>query len=177
MQFRSEDERAFIQVSPHFLAVNHLKPYPFWETFSSNIQKGFNAYCHVTNPSTIERIQLQYINNIVFEEKKCALKKFFNFYPFLGTGLPQDYVSFFTGIQTPFADGRDILKIELTGRPMEEDQISIFLNLDYSLMQIGSIAPNTVLEWVNEAHQRIEEAFEACITDLLREKFDKERTL
>ena len=177
MQFLSEDGTSFIQVSPHFLAVNHLKPYPHWETYSSLVEKGFDAYRAVTNPNTIERVGLRYINNILFEEKRLDLPEFFNFYPFVGDSISQDYDSFSTGIQIPFADGRDRLKIELASRYSEqEDQASIILDLDYILMQPASIDLDDLLAWVNEAHQHIGETFEACITNSLREKFGKERT-
>ncbi|NJL32579.1 MAG: TIGR04255 family protein [Chloroflexaceae bacterium] len=177
IQFCAENGQSFIQVSPRVLAVNHLKPYPLWETYSSLIQKGFNAYCDVTRPTTIERIGLRYINKIEFEEKTVELEDFFNFYPFLGTGLPQDYAHFNVEILALFANGRDILKTKLTSissEPSTEDKSSILLDLDYFLGKPGTIPPDGVLAWVNEAHQQVEEAFEACIKDSLRAKFSEE---
>jgi uncharacterized protein (TIGR04255 family) len=49
-------------------------------------------------------------------------------------------------------------------------------NKPHQLVQPGSIELEDVLEWVNEAHKRVGETFEACITNSLREKFGKERT-
>ncbi len=175
IQFLSEDGKSFIQVSPHLLAVNHLAPYPSWDVYSLLVKRGYDIYCDITRPTTIERIGLRYINKIPFEEREIDVKKFFNFYPFIGTNLPQQPATFIVGIQTPFADGRDTLKVELTTQLEEQlEKRSLILDLDYTLMQPKHVEPDHVLDWINEAHQHIGTTFEACITDLLREKFDKE---
>ena len=49
----------------------------------------------------------------------------------------------------------------------------MILNLKYYLARPGDIAWNDLSEWLEVAHDRIEEAFEACITDQLRQQFEE----
>lgn len=171
MQFLREDEKALIQVGPHFLAVNHLEPYPSWEEFLPLIEKGLEAYCDVAAPKSIHRIGLRYINRIEFMERRIDLEEYFEFHPFVGPNLPQEFGPFIVGIQVIYGDS-DILKITLTtARTETPDTIAMILDLDYFLAKPGEVMLDNVVEWVNVAHDRIEDAFEACITDRLRQMF------
>lgn len=171
VQFLDEDEKALIQISPHFLAVNHLEPYPSWEEFLPLIESGLEAYRGVADPKDIHRIGLRYINRIEFAEQRIDLEDYFEFYPFVGPKLPQLFGPFIVGIQVPY-DDRHILKLSLTMAHTETpNTIAVALDLDYSLVKPGEVALDNVFEWLSVAHDRIEDAFEACITDRLRQIF------
>jgi len=173
MQFLDEDEKAIIQVGPHFLAVNHLEPYPSWEEFLPLMEKGLEAYCDVADPKNIYRIGLRYINHIEFAKQRIDLEEYFEFHPFVGPNLPQEFGPFIVGIQIAY-DNSDILKITLATAPTETpDIIAVALDLDYFLVKPGEVVLNNVFEWVNVAHDRIEGAFEACITNRLRQTFEE----
>jgi uncharacterized protein (TIGR04255 family) len=47
------------------------------------------------------------------------------------------------------------------------------LDIDYFLVQPGAVKVVDALAWVEEAHSRVEEVFEGCITDELREMFEE----
>jgi len=51
--------------------------------------------------------------------------------------------------------------------------IAVILDLDYFLVKPGEVALDNVFEWVDVAHDRVEKAFEACITDQLRQRFEE----
>ena len=57
-----------MQVGPHFLAVNHLQPYPHWQSFKSLIFDNLHFYRRVANPTGFKRIGLRYINRIATPE-------------------------------------------------------------------------------------------------------------
>ena len=174
MQFLREDERALVQVGPYLLAVNHLKPYPLWQEFVPLIERGLRAYCDVVEPDSIHRVGLRYINRIEVPSQGINLEDYFEFYPFVGPNLPQEHGAFMVGIQVPYEDSRDILKLQLTNVSVETpDTIAMILDLDYFLVQPGEVALDHVFEWVDVAHNHIEEAFEACITDRLRQMFEE----
>ena len=174
MQFLSEDESVLVQVGPNLLSVNHLKPYPSWQEFLPSIRKAVGAYCDVVNPTTIHRIGLRYINRIEIPSPRIELKDYFEFYPFVGSNLAQEHGPFRVGIQTPYEDSRDILKIELMSANTKTPDTSAFiLDLDYFLVQPEGITLDGVLKWVGVAHGRVEDAFEACITERLRQIFEE----
>lgn len=174
MQLLRDDEKAFVQVGPHLLAVNHLKPYSSWQEFVTLIKRGFSAYCDVAAPKSIHRIGLRYINRIEVLARRIELEDYFEFRPFVGPNLPQEHGPFIVGIQVPYEGSRDILKIELaTASTKTPDNAAVILNLDYYLVKPGEVKLDYVFEWVGFAHNRVEDAFEACITDRVRQMFEE----
>jgi len=174
MQFLREDEKALIQVDRNLLAVNHLKPYPTWQEFLPLIQQGFTAYREVASPKGAQRIGLRYINRIEFPGQRIELEDYLEFRPFVGPNLPQDFGPFIVGIQVPYEDSRDILRLQLASAAAQTpDIVAVMLDLDYFLAQPGQVALDNVFEWVEVAHGHVEKAFEACITERLRGMFEE----
>jgi len=57
--------------------------------------------------------------------------------------------------------------------PENPNQLSITLDLDYVMNIPERIYFNDVSEWLDKAHERVENAFEACITDKLRKNLKR----
>ncbi|MCX7707649.1 MAG: TIGR04255 family protein [Anaerolineae bacterium] len=173
MQFLREDEKAFVQVGPDLLAVNHLAPYPTWEGFRPLIQDALQAYVAVTQPKGLRRIGLRYINRIVIPANPVELADYLNFRPFLGAGLPQKISDFILGLQSPYQEGRDVLRLQLmTDEPRTPDSVALILDMDYFMAHSEGVPLQGALDWIETAHLRVQEAFEACITDRLRVLFN-----
>ena len=177
IRFSREDGKAFVQVGPHQLTVHHLKPYPSWAEFQPLITKGFEAYWQAGTPGGIQRIGLRYINRIEIPGERVELKEYFEFYPFVGTKLPQDYGSFIVGIEAPFQAKRDILRLQLSSvKSSVPDKIAVLLDLDYFLVKPELSAEIVeISHWIDAAHERVEEAFENTICDPLRTIFVEEK--
>jgi len=172
MQFLREDEKALVQVGANLLAVNYLKPYTTWQEFLPLIRQGFDAYLAAANPKGIQRIGLRYINRIEIPGQRIELEDYFEFRPFIGPQLPQDFGPFIVGIQVPYENSRDFLRLQLAKASAETpNTVAIMLDLDYFLARPGEVPQDNVFEWVDVAHNHVEEAFEACITDRLRQMF------
>lgn len=174
IRFSREDEKAFVQVGPDKLSVHHLKPYPSWQEFEPLIMKGFDAYSIAASPKSIQRIGLRYINRIEIQGAEVKVEDYFGFYPFVGNKLPQKFGPFIVGIEIRYENSRDMLRLLLTSvKPSTLNTIGVVLDLDYFLAKPGVIALDKVPEWVNFAHGKVEEVFEACITDPLRKIFEE----
>jgi len=159
IHFVRDDEKAFIQVDRNLLVVNHLKPYPTWQQFLPLIQLGFTAYREVAKPKGIQRIGLRYINRIEIPGQNIEL---------------QDFDSFVVGIQIPYENSRDSLRLQLASSITETPNVAaVLLDLDYFLVQPGQVSMGEVFMWLEPAHHRVEEVFEACITNRLREMFEE----
>lgn len=174
MQFLRTDEKALIQVGAHLLSVSVLKPYPSWQRFMPLIRKGFEAYCDVADPKRIRRIGLRYINHIEIPSQNIKLEDYFEFRPYVGSGLPQDFGTFVVGIQIPYEENRDTLSLQLTSLPipgLQTDKAIIVLSLDYFLLKPGEVALEEAFKWIETAHLHIGDVFEACITENLRALF------
>lgn len=174
IHFVRDDEKAFIQVDRNLLVVNHLKPYPTWQQFLPLIQLGFTAYREVAKPKGIQRIGLRYINRIEIPGQNIELEDYLQFRPFIGPDLPQDFDSFVVGIQIPYENSRDSLRLQLASSITETPNVAaVLLDLDYFLVQPGQVSMGEVFMWLEPAHHRVEEVFEACITNRLREMFEE----
>lgn len=176
IQFLRHDEKALIQVSQNLLAVNHLRPYPTWEGFLPLIRKGFDAYYEVAKPVSIQRIGLRYINRIELPGPKVKLEDYLAFYAFLGPDLPQDHGPFIVGVDIPYENERDGLRLQMSSANSQKPgMLAILLDLDYSLRRPASIGFDATFGWIEIAHSRVEEVFEGCVTDTLRRQFDEVR--
>jgi len=170
--FFSPDRKTFVQVGNRLLAINRLKPYILWNELKPKIENAFYAFRKSTEINGLQRIGLRYINRIEITDKQIRLEEYLNFRPFLGGKLPQNLVSFVVGCLIPFSDGRDICKLQISDVIPDKDSNSSFLlDIDYYLNKPLAVPLSEVLEWMELAHQNIEEMFEACITDQLREFF------
>lgn len=172
MRFQRTDDLALIQIGPNLLTVNYLKPYSSWEEFFPLIERGLTTYRKVVNPNGIQRITLRYINRIEIPTP-IILEKYFEFRPFIAKKL-QTINAFIAGIQIPYQDNRDILNIQLSSMPdVSPDKAAILLDLSYLLVNPGAITWDVVSEWIQVAHESIEEMFEASITEDLRLIFEE----
>lgn len=176
IRFLRDDEKAFIQVGPDQVAIHQLKPYPSWQEFQPLIMEGFNAYREAASPKGIQRIGLRYINRIEIPGEKVKLEDHFEFYPFVGAKLPQVHGSFIVGIEVPHKDSRDMLRVKLVSISSSAPNIvAILHDLDYFLAKPGDVAVDGISEWISIAHDKVEDVFEACIKDPLREIFIEEK--
>jgi uncharacterized protein (TIGR04255 family) len=176
VQFLREDEKAFVQVGPDFLAINHLAPYPSWEGVRPLIQQAFNAYREVAKPTGLRRIGLRYINRIEFPTKPVHFSEFLNFYPHTGAVLPGGIADFVFGVVSPFEQERDALRLQLNCAEMSGvDLLAALLDLDYFLARSQAITMDEALGWVDVAHDHVLTTFEACLTERSRAMFEPEK--
>ncbi|MGE0133147.1 MAG: TIGR04255 family protein [Blastocatellales bacterium] len=175
-QFLRADEKALIQVEANLLSVNHLKPYPSWPEFLPIIRQAYDAYRAIAEPKGLHRIGLRYINQIEIAGNQIVLEEYFNFFPTLNWQAPgQGFVAFSTGVHIPFDDARDILKLQMaSGASNNPDALDVLLDIDYFTGKSGEVGFDQAFDWIEQAHLRVGEAFEGCITDSLRKLFGEE---
>jgi len=170
--FRSEKGNVFAQVGPRLLAVNCIRPYVSWEDFKPSIERAFRALSETVAIERFARIGLLYVNRIEIPGGWADLDKYFEFRPFLGPRLPQHMSSLMLGCILPFSEEGEICRVELTTvAPDKPDTVVLLLTLDYSFVQPKAVAPDKALAWIETAHSHVEDVFEGCITDCLREIF------
>jgi len=171
--FFTEDKKMLVQVGPRLLAINVLKLYPHWEGFKPRIEMAWKSLQAAIEVQGLERIGLRYINHIELPAQGGELAEYFEFYPFVGQRLPQQMVSFLAGVEFSYADDRDHCRVQFTRIPASGGRSLFMLDIDYFLARPGAVKPAEALAWVEEAHSRVEEVFEGCITDKLREMFEE----
>lgn len=169
IQFWTEDAKTLIQVGPNLLVTNHLKPYTSWQEFLPNIKQGFEAYTSTTSAKVVQRAALRYINQIEFTETSIDLEHYFNYYPFIGKELPQLLGEFNIHIQIPYDNESNMTNLRLANAGNNKtDNLVITLDLDYSTNEEAGLNVDDMYMWLNIAHDRLKELFEACITNKTR---------
>lgn len=178
LQCWSEDEKAILQVSNHFVAANHLSPYGGWALFQPMILKALSAYLDAAGDSRIQRIVVRYIDRVAIPETEgIKIDEWFAFYaqgPKMSV-TPGDLTAFMVGQQYLCEDRRDLLGIDLATGGIEDGHSIFMLNTQYVLLKLGSLDPDEVAGWLELAHNRLRDAFEGCLTDRLRAVFEGER--
>jgi len=171
IMFFTSDRKMLVQVGTRLLVVNALKPYPHWEGFKPRIEMAWKSLRATIEVHGLERIGLRYINHIELPAQGVELSEYFEFYPFVGQRLPQQVVSFIAGVEFSYADGRDHCRVQLTPILGSVGKHLLMLDLDYFVARPRSVEVAKVIDWIEEAHNRVEEMFEGCITEKLREMF------
>ncbi len=170
--FLSKDKRTFIQVRPKMLAVNRLKPYLSWQEFKPRIEFAFNAINELTEIKALQGIGLRYINRIEIPEKQITLEDYFAFGVRLDGNLPQCCARFIAGSVAMYNQDTDACKFELfSAVPDQSGNSAFILDIDYTINKPNSVAKDQAINWIEKAHERIEEIFEECIKDKLRDIF------
>lgn len=176
MQYLRSDKTALVQIGRDLLTVNHLEPYPTWQTFKPLIINNFKLYKEVANPKGFKLIGLRYINRIVFDEDRVELTEYINYYPFIPANLPQTHEKFQTKVDIPYEKGRDHLLLTLSSTTSKKAEGSaVILDIGYVMSRPEKISFQEVPKWIEKAHTLVENAFEACITDKSRDLFMRKK--
>jgi uncharacterized protein (TIGR04255 family) len=169
MQFLREDRTALVQVGPDLLVVNHLHPYPAWGKFKVMIEKALGTYREVANPKGIRRIGLRYINKLDIPVSQVEIEDYVVSVPNVPQSIPQVFATWLQRVEIPFLESNGLMVLQ-AGSVKQESQstISFLLDLDFISLRPKEIALETVMQWVETAHDEVEKTFEACITDKTR---------
>lgn len=173
IQFKRKDGTAMVQVGPNLLVINHLRPYPDWQTFRGLIAKIYEAYSSVTAAGPLARVGLRYINRINLPQGKADVGAFITTDPPLHGPLDGILNSFFQRYEILHSAPQGIL-VHQTGLQMAEGDRFIFVDLDFGSQPAKALNSSEAKELLDGAHERIEEAFIATLNPELYEKMRRE---
>ena len=176
MQFLREDESALMQIGHDILAVNHLRPYPSWPNLRALIGRILNAYRKVASPKGFHRIGLRFINRLEIPEKSpFEIEDYLTAIPAIPRNLPQTFARWLQRTDLPFEEIDGMLTLQTASVVDSEpaDSTVFMLDLDCWTVEPGKIELDQAMDWVERAHAKVEEAFEASITDKARSLFQE----
>jgi uncharacterized protein (TIGR04255 family) len=169
---RTSDGTRLAQLSGRFIAINQLMPYPGWEEgFRDTILSRVEDVESELGSMPIRRTGLRYINRIEIPEKPLIWEKWFNFalpFPKLEKSLLANFQMHFEQL---LPDQCKLL-VNCVSLPQTNEASFVILDLDviWEGQPVKSAQLPDLLERVHAPHRL---AFEAYITDKLRERFDK----
>lgn len=173
LQFLSSDGRSIVQIREHSVGVIRLAPYESWEKYKPTVLHVFEKFAEVAGNTEIARKGLKYTNRIVVPKPEIKLEDYFDLYPHLGSRLPQRLGPFLVGAIFPFDDSGDLLQVEITSAdPTSPDQYHVLLSLDYYAIDSEGVAFKVLPDWLETAHERIEETFHATLKAATMQLFE-----
>ncbi len=170
MQFRRNDGAAMLQVAPNLLTINQLKPYSTWPQFKEMILKAYSTYLGLSQPNSIDRIGLRYINQIDIPQKSFDLERFLLVFPNFPQGYPENYNNLLLRTEFPYEAEQEVLILIIASALSPKEAFSSFiLDLDYGMPKVAGKSLKEIEERLERAHTRIEQVFEASITNETRQ--------
>ncbi|GAN32581.1 MAG: TIGR04255 family protein [Candidatus Brocadia sp. AMX2] len=164
IQLKRSDSSAMVQVGPRQLIINHLRPYKNWDTFCELILRIYSTYLSVIQSGRISRLGLRYVNQIELTEFSSDWKNIISIWPSFPNKLKRDVATFFQRYELKHNKPEGVL-IHQTGLIQSDDKSMVVLDLDFISTAVSELVEkDQVAEWLNQAHDRIEESFIDSLT-------------
>ncbi len=171
-QFRNALADKVMQAQLNGWSFSKLAPYDCWEQFQQQGRELWNAYRAVVQPKQIIRVAVRYINRLDLPLPVDDFKKYLRTVPEISPDLPQELSNFFLQAQIPQVDLEATLVINMTIAPPATDTVvSIILDLDLFRTVNLPQTEDEIWKYFELLRLRKNKAFEACITEAMRERF------
>jgi uncharacterized protein (TIGR04255 family) len=174
LQFKRADGSAMVQIGPHLLVINHLRPYPQWENFLQLILRILTIYWQTTEQAPLERIGLRYINQILLPSGQVDLKTVITTDPQLKGPLNKPLMGFYQRYELRHEQPPGAL-IHQTGiQPASDGTPNLMLDLDFGSQTVSDLSTADHIEdWLVKAHDHVYEAFRASLDRAVYTKMKK----
>jgi uncharacterized protein (TIGR04255 family) len=172
MHYFSPDMINGVQVGPHLLAVNMLRPYTSWSRFRPRIEHAFQVLRDIVEIQTLDGLSLHYINVLEIPEENADPQRYLSLVPPLGEILPARPDSILIGCEIPFEGGQDACRIEVTDAiPEKKESTALLLDLEYFLSSPNTLPAEQAMSWLDTAHGHLVQVFEFSLLEPARDLF------
>ena len=170
--FRSADQKQILQARRDGFTFNRLAPYDRWGTFGPEARRLWMLYRDRIKIEQIEAVSLSYMNEILvpFQQR---IEDYLNAYIKLPEKLDKPLTSFSLGFQSPIDGDKGTLHVAQGIGPERREG---FLTIGLFIQTIKFLGVSSTLISDDELWGILEDlriakslAFEACITDKVRE--------
>ncbi|MCG6157107.1 TIGR04255 family protein [Rubinisphaera margarita] len=174
-KFVGADGLQILQCRKDHFTLSRLSPYEGWEPFQREARRLWKIYRYETNPSTVTRVAVRYINRIDIPRSPIDLKDYFRTSPEISPDLPQALEGYFMRLQLPFPDlSSHCFITQAIAPPSAKDTVSVVLDIDFfQAVNFEADDDETVWGVLSSHHVMKNTIFESCITDRTRELFSR----
>lgn len=171
LRLSSENNDRVLQLQQRGFTYSHMPPYTQWNTFGGEAKKLWAEFVDTCEPEAVIRCAVRFINRINIPKEIIELSDYFNLYPNIPRGIPQDVNGMFLQLQMPQTDlmpeAVAVINLALT-EPEVPGHATVLL--DFDLFRIAELDPRSDDIWValDQFRLRKNQLFEACITDETR---------
>jgi uncharacterized protein (TIGR04255 family) len=172
-RFLSNDRKRILQARLDGFTFSQLEPYHNWGTLQSETQRLWKVYRSVTQPKTVRRVAVRYINRLdlpIDSSGFLDFKDYLQTVPEVSPALSQGLSDYFMQLQIPQEDLQALLIInEAMLPPLSQDTVSLLLDIDlFSTVEFAADS-DAIWSLLEKFRDRKNEVFEACITDKTRD--------
>lgn len=170
-RFVSQDERQVIQARLDGFTFSRLAPYESWESFRDEGQRWWLRYRELTQPKTIQRVAVRYINRLDLPLPLNDFKDYLRTVPEVSPDMPQGLDGYFMQLRLPQPDLKATLLLNeaLIPPPPTPQTVSVLLDIDL-FREVDPLQDEMELwAYFEQLRLRKNDIFEACITDAMRE--------
>ncbi|MDP4183635.1 MAG: TIGR04255 family protein [Bacteroidota bacterium] len=168
LQFKNSSGDTIIQLAPGLLTVNKLPQYTGWADYLKIIKTAVDTLQSIVEIERIDRIGLKTINRIEIDDFTVEnFKRYFTIY----TEIPfSKYTSSYQlNIEIPIIPNIEVLAISMISQIDPSFKAPILFQI--YVTQIKNIVASDIYEWIEDAHNRVNEAFNNCLTDECKERY------
>jgi uncharacterized protein (TIGR04255 family) len=170
--FRNASGDKVVQAQIDGWSFSKLAPYESWDVFQKQGRELWIKYRDLVQPKQILRVAVRYINRLDLPLPFDDFKKYLRTVPEISPDLPQALSNFFLQAQVPQLDLEALLVINMTIVPPPTPTVaSVVLDLDLFRNTNLPQTEGRIWEYFEQLRLRKNKAFEACITDAMRERF------
>lgn len=175
----SNDGTDIAVITRQGLSTSRLAPYQGWEALEKLARANYMVFRDVVGHRQVKRIGVRYINRIdypVHDLLDTPMGMILRIHPMVPKELNPTPNAF--GTRYEYFDQENQLTVILNSASLEPaliDHISLLLDIDVIRAGVEGIPQKPDDLWALINHLRIQKnrVFEVCITDVLREQFDK----
>lgn len=169
LRLTNADNSRVIQLRTNGFTYSHMPPYTEWKVLRAEAYHAWLIFVESCKPKTAVRCALRFVNRVDIPKPSVELHEYFNLYPEIPEGVPQDVNGMFMQLQMPQPDLESVAIInQAVVDPIKPGMMSVLL--DFDLFQVRDYAPGDEAIWhlLDKLRVRKNELFEACITDETR---------
>ena len=171
IMYRSKDEKQIFQARIDGFSFNRLSPYENWDNFSNEARRLWSLYASYVPIEHIESIGLTYLNEISVPAG-TPFEKYFRTYIEVAPEIPQTLLNYSLSFQVALDQNHGLLSItQGYGPPRMAGHVTNFINIQVNKVLNEDESPSESELW--QMFEILREgktnAFEACITDAVRE--------
>lgn len=170
-KLKNESENRVIQFTPTGVSISHIQNYESWDSFYQEALQLWRIYQEIAQPTTIVRLGVRYINQILLEDRE-DLSTYFKFSPNSDVDLPLIRQSFF--YQDSFRLSNYPYEINWIGLQQEqENQEFLIVDLDVFRTELINIEESKIIDNLKDIRWIKNKLFFTSITETALEKFNR----
>lgn len=151
--FRSEDEKQIFQARSDGFTFNRLYPYTCWDEVRPEAARLWQLYRQLTNPKSITRIALRYINNLHLPLPIESLSEFLTAPVNLPPGTPSEIESYLARVVVSTGEPEERVIVTQRLEPgLRKETAPIILDIDAFRRVEGEIGDEEI--WKTLEHLR-----------------------